>query len=47
LQDGLDLIWKIKEKVMAELPGPGVARFWLGGQELDLGAVKAFQLQPV
>lgn len=46
LHDGLDLTWKIMKKVKVELAEPGVARFWLGGQELDLDAKTTFQLQP-
>ncbi len=45
LHDGLDLTWKIKEKVRLELAGPGVARFWLDGVELNLGDLESFQLQ--
>ena len=45
LHEGLDLTWGIKEKVKVELAGPGMARFWLGGQELDLGMMDFFQLQ--
>jgi len=47
LHDGLDLTWKIKQTVRVELAGPGMARFWLDGQELDLGERESFQLQPV
>lgn len=45
LHDGLDLTWKIKQKVRIELAGTGVARFWLDGQELELGGLDSFQLQ--
>ena len=45
LHDGLDLTWNIQEKVKIELAGPGTARFWLAGQELDLGEIESFQLQ--
>jgi len=45
LHDGLDLTWKIKKKVKVELADVGAARFWLDGQELDLGELPAFQLQ--
>ena len=47
LHDGLDLTWKIKKTVRVELAGPEMARFWLDGQELDLGERESFQLQPV
>jgi len=47
LYNGIDLSWKVKQKVMVELSTPGVARFWLNGEELDLGAFESFQLQPV
>lgn len=47
LHDGLDLTWKVKKKVRVELAGPEMARFWLDGQELDLGELESFQLQPV
>ena len=46
LHDGLDLTWNIKTSVKVELAGSDVARFWLGGQELDLDELKSFQLQP-
>jgi cytoskeleton protein RodZ len=46
LYNGLDLSWKVKQKVMVELGNPGAARFWLNGEELDLGDLKSFQLQP-
>jgi cytoskeletal protein RodZ len=45
LVNGLDLTWKIKRKVRIEMASPGVARFWLDGQELDLDDQSAFQLQ--
>jgi cytoskeleton protein RodZ len=45
LHDGLDLTWKIKKRLKVELADPGAARFWLDGQELDLGDLTAFQLQ--
>ena len=46
LHDGLDLTWNIKTSVKVELAGSDVARFWLGGQELDLDELKSFQVQP-
>jgi cytoskeletal protein RodZ len=46
LHDGLDLTWNIKASVKVELAGSDVARFWLGGLELDLDELKSFQLQP-
>lgn len=45
LHDGLDLTWKVSRKARVELAEPGVARFWLGGQEIDLVDRKTFQLQ--
>jgi len=45
LHDGLDLSWSIKETAKVELAGPGMARFWLGGQELTLSEMESFQLQ--
>ena len=45
LHDGLDLTWNAKTSVKVELAEPAVARFWLGGQELDLEGLKSFQLQ--
>jgi cytoskeletal protein RodZ len=45
LHNGLDLTWKVKRKVRVDLSGPGVARFWLGGQELNLGETESFQLK--
>jgi hypothetical protein len=45
LHDGLDLTWNIKASVKVEFAEPGVARFWLGNRELDIGGLKSFQLQ--
>ena len=45
LHAGLDLSWSIKDSAKVELAGPGMARFWLGGQELGLGEMESFQLQ--
>lgn len=45
LHNGLDLTWKVSRKARVELAEPGVARFWLGGEELDLVDRKTFQLQ--
>ena len=45
LHAGLDLTWDVKKAVKVELSGPGTARFWLSGQELDLGDMDSFQLQ--
>jgi cytoskeleton protein RodZ len=45
LHNGLDLTWKIKKSVQVEMADPGAARFWLDGQELQLGDLSAFQLQ--
>ena len=39
------MTWNIKKSVKVELAKPGVAKFWLGDQELDLGGLKSFQLQ--
>ncbi|MDT8442981.1 MAG: helix-turn-helix domain-containing protein [Desulfuromonadales bacterium] len=47
LHDGLDLTWNVKEIVKVKLASPGLARFWLDDQELDLGDLESFQLQPV
>jgi len=45
LHNGLDLSWSLKETATVDLSGPGMARFWLGGKELDLGEMESFQLQ--
>lgn len=45
LHDGLDLTWNIKARAKVELTGSGMARFWLDGQELELGEMDSFQLQ--
>jgi len=45
LYDGLDLTWKINQKARIELARPGVARFWLGDEELDAFDMQSFQLQ--
>lgn len=45
LHNGLDLTWRIKEMVKVESSDPGLARFWLTGQELDIGEMDSFQLQ--
>jgi len=45
LHDGFDMTWDVKKSVKVELAKPGVAKFWLGDQELDLGGLKSFQLQ--
>ena len=45
LHAGLDLSWSIKGTAKVELAGPGMARFWLGGQELALDEMESFQLQ--
>jgi hypothetical protein len=45
LHNGLDLTWKIKKSVRVEMADPGAARFWLDGQELQLGDLSAFKLQ--
>ncbi|MGK2906039.1 MAG: helix-turn-helix domain-containing protein [Desulfuromonadales bacterium] len=47
LHDGLDLTWTVKKTVRVEMAGPETARFWLDGQELDLGERESFQLQTV
>jgi len=47
LYDGLDLAWKVKKMAKIEMTGPGMARFWLDAQELDLAGLASFQLQPV
>ncbi len=45
LQNGLDMTWKINKKVKIELSAPGVARFWLGSEELKLDEKTSFLLQ--
>lgn len=45
LHEGLDLTWDIKNRVKVELTGAGIARFWLGAQELEVGEMEFFQLQ--
>jgi len=47
LHDGLDLTWKIKERVSVEFATSDVARFWLDGQEIDISGSKVFELQPI
>ena len=37
LHDGLDLTWRVKEKVSFEMAEAGQARFWLDGVEVKLG----------
>ena len=46
LYDGLDLTWKIKQRVNVEFTASNVARFWLNGQETDITGDNAFTLQP-
>jgi hypothetical protein len=46
LYDGLDLTWKIKQRVNVEFSTSDVARFWLNGQEIDITGDKSFTLQP-
>jgi hypothetical protein len=46
LYDGLDLTWKIKQRVSVEFASSDVARFWLNGQEIDLAGEKSFALKP-
>ncbi|MEN8688246.1 MAG: helix-turn-helix transcriptional regulator [Desulfuromonadales bacterium] len=46
LYDGLDLTWKIKQKVHVEFAASDVARFWLNGQEIDIAGYQSFSLQP-
>jgi len=46
LYDGLDLTWKIKQKVNVEFAASDVARFWLNGQEIDIAGYQSFTLQP-
>ncbi len=45
LYDGLDLVWDVKETVRIELSEPGIARFWLGDQALNVDEMKSLQLQ--
>lgn len=47
LNAGLELTWEVKKAVRVELAQPGVARFWLGDQELDLAELNVFQLSTV
>ncbi len=46
LHDGLDLTWKINERVSVEFAASDVARFWLDGREVDIAGSKMFELQP-
>jgi len=45
LHEGLDLTWKIREKVALELGGTEQARFWLDGKELKLGDSLSIKLE--
>lgn len=45
LREGLDLTWPVKRELRAELDAPSRARFWLDGEELQLGEVTTFHLQ--
>lgn len=47
LHDGLDLTWNVNQLVKVKLASPGLARFWLDDEELDLADLESFQLQPV
>lgn len=44
LHNGLDLAWQVKETVKVELAEPGLARFWLGEEVLEVDEMKSFQL---
>lgn len=44
LHDGLDLTWKIREKVSFQLEGPQQARFWLDDKEIVLGDLQSVEL---
>jgi cytoskeleton protein RodZ len=44
LHDGLDLTWKVKEKVFFEMAEAGQARFWLDGVEIKLGDRESLQI---
>ncbi len=46
LYDGLDLTWKVKERVSVEFAASDVARFWLDGREIDIAGLDIFELQP-
>jgi len=46
LYDGLDLTWKIKQRVNVEFTASDVARFWLNDQEIDITGYESFELQP-
>jgi hypothetical protein len=45
LYDGLDLTWKIKQRVNVEFAASDVARFWLNGEEIDIAGDESFTLQ--
>lgn len=44
LHDGLDLTWKVKEKVFFEMAEAGQARFWLDGVEIKLDGLEKLQI---
>jgi hypothetical protein len=41
---GLEQSWEVKDSVRAKLNQSGIAQFWLGRQELKLGALEDFYL---
>ena len=46
LHDGLDLTWKVRQKVTVQFAASDVARFWLNGREIDIAGDQSFTLQP-
>ena len=44
LNAGLEQSWEVKKSVRVKLAQPGAALFWLGRQELKLGALDKFYL---
>jgi len=44
LNAGLEQSWEVKKSVRVKLAQPGAAQFWLGRQELKLGALDEFYL---
>lgn len=44
LHEGLDLTWKVREKLSFELGGAKQARFWLDDSEIELGDHLSIQL---
>ena len=44
LNAGLEQSWEVKKSIRVKLVHPGTAQFWLGRQELKLGALDDFSL---